>query len=84
MDEILFPATVSAGDAYTQDGAHTAKISHTYTVDASTNVNGSYAITVTDRAGNETTVPFSVYADHISPTVSITVPERLTTTNILV
>lgn len=29
-------------------------------------------------------MPFSVYADHISPTVTITVPERPTTNQILV
>jgi hypothetical protein len=70
LDEIIFPATVSAGDTYTQDGAYTATMMHTYTLNASTNVNGSYAITIADRAGNETTVPFSIYADHISPTVT--------------
>ena len=49
---------------------------HSYSFDATTNVSGSCAITIADRAGNETTVSFSVYADHISPTVYLSFFDR--------
>ena len=69
-------ATTSGGGVYPQNGAYSATVSHLYTFDAASSFSGSTAVTVTDRAANLSTVPFTVTRDAISPTVAITVPAR--------
>jgi len=82
LDEITFPDTVSAGGVYTQGGAVTATLTHAYTFDGNDTASGSYAVTVTDRAGNESTVPFTVTRDASGPAAAITATLDATTIHV--
>ncbi len=82
LSVILFPPTVSDGVSYPQYGAHNATVSHVYTFDAGDTANGTYNVAVTDRATNQTTVPFTVTRDIIAPTVTLTVAERIAASDI--
>ncbi len=82
LDAIVFPTTVSAGEVYSQYGAHNATVTHVYTFDAGDAASGVYNVVVTDRATNQTTVPFSVFRDAIAPTVTLTVAERIAASDI--
>jgi RHS repeat-associated protein len=74
LDALTFPATTSDGASYDYDGETSVSKSHSYTFDANDTFSASAAVTATDRAGNPTTVPFTITRDAISPTVTITVP----------
>jgi len=76
LDEVTFPATTGDGAVYPQNGAYSATVSHAYVFDAASSFSGSTAVTVTDRARNDSIVPFAVLRDVVSPTVAITVPAR--------
>ncbi len=82
LDQIAFPTTVSSGASYSQAGAHTATVTHVYTFDADDTAGGAYNVVVTDRATNQTTVPFTVTRDIIAPTVILTLPGRLAASDI--
>jgi hypothetical protein len=73
LASIVYPATVSAGGTYAQGGAPTATVSHPYTFAGTEGISGTYAITVTDRAGHEVLRAFEVYGDPVSPAVAMRV-----------
>ena len=75
-EQVLGAKHCRDGAVYPQNGAYSATVSHLYTFDAASSFSGSTAVTVTDRAGNDSIVPFAVLRDVVSPTVAITVPAR--------
>jgi len=52
---VSFPETVSAGAVYSQSGAYSATVAHTYAFTAVETASGVYTATAADRAGNEAT-----------------------------
>ncbi len=67
----------SARFFFLRSGALTATVAHVYTFDAGDTASGTYNVAVTDRATNQTTVPFTVIRDATAPTVVLTVAERI-------
>jgi hypothetical protein len=66
----------SDGEVYPQDGAPTATVGRAYTFTPSSQNDYQEEVTVTDRAGNFSTVPFTVLRDYDAPAATITVPAR--------
>jgi RHS repeat-associated protein len=74
LAQVIFPDTTDAGATYGLGGAIAAARSHPYAFDSNDTFSATLAITATDRAGNQTTQPFTLFKDSISPTVTIAVP----------
>ncbi len=55
---------------------------HVYTFDAGDTANGTYNAVVTDRATNQTTVPFTVTRDAVAPTLTLIVAGRIAASDI--
>ena len=74
---------MSAGAVYTQGGAHSATVAHTYAFTAGQTggetASGVYTATAADRAGNQATAYFTVTRDALAPTAVLTVPQRAAT-----
>jgi RHS repeat-associated protein len=78
LSTVSFPETVSAGAVYSQSGAYSATVAHTYAFTAVETASGVYTATAADRAGNGATAYYTVTRDVLAPAAAITVPQRAT------
>lgn len=67
LDRAEYPATVSAGGAYTTALAGDYQYEHWYTFDVTDTANGTYQVTVYDLAGNSAEASFTVWRDASPP-----------------
>jgi hypothetical protein len=74
LAQVIFPDATGAGATYGLGGAITGTRSHPYAFDTNDTFSATLAVTATDRTGNQTTQPFTLFKDTISPTVTIAVP----------
>jgi RHS repeat-associated protein len=74
LAQVIFPDTTDAGATYGLGGAITATRSHPYAFDSNDTFSATLTVTATDRAGNQTTQPFTLFKDTIPPTVTIAAP----------
>jgi len=78
LQQLVFPATVSAGGVYPLNGALTATVNHGYAFTPSSTESGlNFPVPASDRAGNVVTHTFDVERDATAPAVTVNAPGRI-------